>query len=198
MLRPEASPLLLQLVLNVRFSAGRIASKLGAMAQGRAVSDRGGPNAHSSLQTDQTKLLGLASQGRNGAPADGCSHGPLGRLPAGFASSGYAGPPSPTYPRPVVERFRNAASRLAAELDDARLYRAAAYASMAADAIDYSGGEALSETDLRTDVDLDFELDEHGRIWMIRQGDCHIIGRADATALKMLSFAREVLHGRKP
>ena len=108
------------------------------------------------------------------------------------------GPPPPNYPLPVVERLRNAANRLAAELDDARLYQAAAYASMAADAIEYSGGKAVSEDDLRTDVDLDFELDEHGRVWMIRQGDCHIIGRADATALKMLSFAREVLHSRKP
>lgn len=107
------------------------------------------------------------------------------------------GPPPPTYPLPVVERLRNATNRLAAELDDAGLYQAAAYASMAVDAIDQSRGEALSENDLRTDVDLEFELDEHGRIWMIRQGDCHIIGRADATALKMLSFAREVLHGRK-
>lgn len=106
------------------------------------------------------------------------------------------GTPPPIYPLPVVERLRNAANRLAAELEDSRLYQASAYASMAADAIDHSGGEALSENNLRTEVDLDFELDEHGRIWMIRQGDCHIIGRADA-ALKMLSFAREVLHGRK-
>lgn len=109
-----------------------------------------------------------------------------------------SGTPPPIYPLPVVERLRNAANRLAAELDDARLYQAAAYASMAADAIDYCGGEALNEGDLPTDVDLDFELDEHGRVWMIREGDCHILGRADATALKMLSFAREVLHSRKP
>ena len=106
------------------------------------------------------------------------------------------GTPPPTYPLPVVERLRNAANRLAAELDDARLYQAAAYASMAADAIDHNGGEALSENDLRADVDLDFELDEHGRVWMIREGDCHILGRADAI-LKMQNFLREVLHRRK-
>lgn len=107
------------------------------------------------------------------------------------------GTPPPIYPQPVVERLRNAANRLAAELDDAQLYQAAAYASMAADAIDYGGGEALSENDMRTDVDLDFELDEHGRIWMIREEDCHIIGRADATVLKMLDFCRKVLRDRK-
>ena len=107
------------------------------------------------------------------------------------------GTPPPIYPLPVAERLRNAANRLAAELDDARLYQAAAYASMAADAIDY-GGEASNEGDLRTDVDLDFELDEHGRVWMIREGDCHIIGHfADAIILKMQVFQQDVLRGRK-
>ena len=88
-------------------------------------------------------------------------------------------PPPLTYPLPT-ERLRNAAMRLAAELDDAHLYRAAAYASMAVDAINQSRGEPQPDGDMQTDVDLDFELDEQGRVWMIREGDCHIIGRTDA------------------
>lgn len=96
----------------------------------------------------------------------------------------------PIYPLPS-EHLRNAALRLAAELDDAELYRAAAYASMVAEAIADSRGETQAP-DLRTDVDLDFELDEHGRVWMIREGDCHIIGRKDAVCAKMRGFLRAV------
>lgn len=99
------------------------------------------------------------------------------------------------YPLPV-ERLRNAANRLAAELDDARLFQAAAYASMAADAVLHNGGEALSDNDLRTDVDLEFEFDEHGRVWMIRDGDCHIIGRTNAVCAEMRRFLGVVLRGR--
>jgi hypothetical protein len=102
----------------------------------------------------------------------------------------------PIYPLPT-ERLRNAALRLAAELDDAALYKAAAYASMVADAIADSRGET-QVLDLRTDVDLDFELDEHGRVWMIREGDCHIIGRRDAVCAEMRRFLRTVVLGDDP
>jgi len=85
--------------------------------------------------------------------------------------------------------------RLAAELDEARLYQAAAYASMVADAIDQSRDGARSDVDMRTDVDLDFELDEHGRVWMIREGDCHIIGRTNAVCAEMRRFLSSVVLG---
>lgn len=41
----------------------------------------------------------------------------------------------------VADSLRGAAMRLAAELDQAHLYQAAAYASMVADAIDNSRGK---------------------------------------------------------
>lgn len=85
--------------------------------------------------------------------------------------------------------------RLAAELDEARLYQAAAYASMVADAIDQSRDGAACDVDMRTDVDLDFELDEHGRVWMIREGDCHIIGRTNAVCAEMRRFLNSVVLG---
>ena len=109
---------------------------------------------------------------------------PAGRL-AQRAGRAVAGE-TPIYPLPS-EHLRNSALRLAAELDDAALYKAAAYASMVADAIADSRGE-MQVLDLRTDVDLDFELDEHGRVWMIREGDCHIIGRRDAVCAEMRRF----------
>jgi hypothetical protein len=90
------------------------------------------------------------------------------------------------------EGLHNAALRLAAELDAAALYKAAAYASMVADAIADSDGETR-EPDLRTDIDLDFELDEHDRVWMIREGDCHIIGRRDAVCAEMRRFLRMIV-----
>jgi hypothetical protein len=106
-------------------------------------------------------------------------------------------PPPPSYPQPA-QHLRNAATRLAAELDDVHLYRAAAYASMVVDAINQSGGEPEPDGDMRTDVDLDFELDEHGRVWMIREGDCHIIGRRNAVCAEMRRFLRTVVLGEEP
>jgi hypothetical protein len=116
----------------------------------------------------------------------------LAQHPPGKAVAGEG----PIYPLPT-EHLRNAALRLAAELDDAALYKAAAYASMVADAIADSRGET-QVLDLRTNVDLDFELDEHGRVWMIREGDCHIIGRRDAVCAEMRRFLRTVVLGDDP
>lgn len=96
---------------------------------------------------------------------------------------------------PVAVRLRDAAMRLAAELDEARLYRAAAYASMAADAAGEPPAKVLTPDEMRTDVETDFELDEHGRVWMIREGDCHIIGRREAVCAKMRRFLASVVLG---
>lgn len=101
-------------------------------------------------------------------------------------------PPPPSYPQPT-QHLRNAAARLTAELDDARLYRAAAYASMVLDAIDQSGGEPEPEGDMGTDVELEFELDEHGRVWMIREADCHIVGAKNAVCTEMRRFLQAVV-----
>lgn len=43
-----------------------------------------------------------------------------------------------------------------------------------------------------SDVEIAFELDEHGRVWMIREGDCHVIGRREAVCAEMVRFVREV------
>lgn len=105
-------------------------------------------------------------------------------------------PSEPTsYPLPA-QHFLNAAMRLAAELDEAQLYRAAAYASMVADAI-RRGAEPAKEEDRHTDVGLDFELDEHDRVWMVREGDCYILGRSNPVCAQMRRFLATVLPSDK-
>jgi hypothetical protein len=88
----------------------------------------------------------------------------------------------------AADRLRNEAMRLAAKLDEARLYQAAAYASMVADAIDHSRGQPTNDNVAITDVELEFELDEHGRVWIIKDGDCEIIGRHLAVVIEMRRF----------
>jgi hypothetical protein len=95
----------------------------------------------------------------------------------------------------AAERLRGAAARLAAELDEAGLFRAAAYASMTADAAAEALPTAQREAEMGTDVELDFTLDEHGRVWMIREGDCHIIGRTNAVCAEMRRFLASVARG---
>jgi hypothetical protein len=105
----------------------------------------------------------------------------------------------PSYEPASIERLRNAAMRLAAELDEVRLFQAAAYVSMGVDAINRSPAPELTAAELRTDIELEFELDEHGRVWMIREGDCHVIGRQgdlEAVCVEMRKFLANVALGR--
>ena len=88
----------------------------------------------------------------------------------------------------VADSLRGAAMRLAAELDQAHLYQAAAYASMVADAIDNNRGKEVNSSITRTDIESEFELDEHGRVWLIKDGDCFIIGRKLAIIIEMRRF----------
>lgn len=43
-----------------------------------------------------------------------------------------------------------------------------------------------------TDVELQLEVDEHGRVWAILDGDCHMIGRRDAVRLELKRFLNEL------
>lgn len=74
------------------------------------------------------------------------------------------------------KHLRNAAARLAAELEDVDLFQASAYASMVVDATDQHGGGAKDRgPDVRTDVELDFELDQHGRVWMAARATASLL-----------------------
>ncbi|MFL6843642.1 MAG: hypothetical protein ACJ8ER_02035 [Allosphingosinicella sp.] len=94
-----------------------------------------------------------------------------------------------------MEHLREIAMRLTPELDEARLYQAAAYVSMAVDAMAQSPAAAVNDNVPRNDVECDFELDEHGRVWIILEGDCHIIGRKEAVRKEMWRFLRVLLPG---
>jgi hypothetical protein len=96
-----------------------------------------------------------------------------------------AGTPPPVDPG-VADALRAAAVRLAAELDQARLYQAAAYASMVADSIDHRCGQAVNDNGEAPDLELRFELDEHGRVWLLPH--CEIVGRRLEVCAQMLSF----------
>ncbi|MBV9930160.1 MAG: hypothetical protein JO013_04365 [Alphaproteobacteria bacterium] len=93
---------------------------------------------------------------------------------------------------PDVVELREAAARLAAEFERARLFPAAAYAAMAADA---ARAPPLGEEAMRTDVGLDFCVDEFDRVWIICEGDCHIIGRRNAVCAEMAKFLATVALG---
>jgi hypothetical protein len=94
---------------------------------------------------------------------------------------------------PSVEHLRDAAMRLTAELEEARLFHAAAYVAMAIDAMDRRLPAPWNDNSPRTDVECEFELDEHDRVWMILEGDCHIIGRKAAVRREMWRFLRLLL-----
>ena len=100
--------------------------------------------------------------------------------------------PPPVKVQPV-ETLREAAERLTAELDLARLHQAAAYVSMAVVAMETFPKGRRGDRKYRSDVECEFELDEHDRVWMYRDGDCQIIGRKNYIRTEMWRFPRVML-----
>jgi hypothetical protein len=86
---------------------------------------------------------------------------------------------------PAAAELRYAAARLAAEFERSGFHEAAAYAEMAAEAV---GRATFPPEDRRTDIESEFCLDEHGRVWIILEGDCHVIGRRGAVCAEMRRF----------
>ena len=72
----------------------------------------------------------------------------------------------PPIPVPPVEELRAAAMWLTAELDQARLHQAAAHVSMAVEAMAKSPDPAVNDNVFRSDVECEFEVDEHDRVWL--------------------------------
>jgi hypothetical protein len=94
---------------------------------------------------------------------------------------------------PPVEELRAAAMRLTAELDQSKLHQAAAYVSMAVDAMAKAQDPAVNDNVFRSDVECEFEVDEYDRVWMVRDGDCSIVGRKDYIRTEMGRFLRVLL-----
>jgi hypothetical protein len=99
----------------------------------------------------------------------------------------------PPIPVPPVEELRAAAMRLTAELDQARLHQAAAHVGLAVEAMAEGPEGAVNDNIFRSDVECEFEVDEHDRVWMCRDGDCSIIGRKDYVRTEMWRFLRVLL-----
>lgn len=99
----------------------------------------------------------------------------------------------PDEPPLEPDRLRSLAIRLTGELDHARLHQAAAYVAMAVDAMASDPDDAVNDNKFKSDVECQFELDEHGRVWMVRDGDCSIIGRKDYIRMEMWRFLRVLL-----
>jgi hypothetical protein len=98
--------------------------------------------------------------------------------------------PPIVYPLPT-EHLRLAAARLAAQLDAAKLHQAAAYVSMAVDAMAASPRRGLDDDRHRSECG--FEMDDYGRVWMHLDGDCSIIGRKEHLRTEMWRFLRTTL-----
>ena len=104
-----------------------------------------------------------------------------------------------------VGRLHEAAVRLGDRLDKAGQLLAAAYVSMAVDAIEASaafgqGRDEGTEPRQRDEamlngVDLDFTLDGQGQVWMIREGDCHLLGPTAPVCGEMRRFLSSVAAG---
>ena len=102
----------------------------------------------------------------------------------------------PPIPVPPVDELRAAAMRLTAELDQAGLHRAAAHVSTAVGAMADPPEPAVNDNVFRSDVECQFEADEYERVWMYKDGDCHIIGRKDYVRTEMWRFLRTTLAER--
>ncbi|HZG09551.1 MAG TPA: hypothetical protein VEZ70_11290 [Allosphingosinicella sp.] len=86
-------------------------------------------------------------------------------------------------------RLRAAAVRLAAEMEAAGVVLGAAYARLAGDALEGRLPEGWGREAGVVDGDgVEFEADEHGRVWMIREGVCHAVGRVEAVCGEMRRF----------
>lgn len=55
--------------------------------------------------------------------------------------------------------------------------------------------EPTSDNHPSLDIEVEFELDEHGRVWIIRDGDCHVIGRKDIVCEEMCRFLADIDFG---
>lgn len=89
-------------------------------------------------------------------------------------------------------RLKVAALSLEKEMHEAGFALAAAYAGLAAGALeagmpsDWGRPARVLEGD-----EVEFEVDEHGRVWLVRDGACDVIGRRDAVVAEMRRFLRD-------
>jgi hypothetical protein len=68
----------------------------------------------------------------------------------------------------------------------------AAYLGLAAEALEERLPSGWGRQAALPGADASFEADEHGRVWIVRDGLCDVIGRRDAVAAEMRRFLQEI------
>ena len=114
---------------------------------------------------------------------------------------GSADSPLSQWPPLSPQRLLAISLLLAAELDKAGFSAAAACAAMAADRIGGGGrtvrealrdgsstGSALPQDERNREVEMELAVDADGRAWMIREGDCLLLGERERVCAEMRRF----------
>ena len=91
-----------------------------------------------------------------------------------------------------AKRLGAAAAALAGEMDAAGFEVAAAYVRLAGEALEDRLPSDWGRSSGPPGEEAEFELDEHGRVWVVRDGACEAIGRRDAVVAEMRRFLAEV------
>jgi hypothetical protein len=89
-------------------------------------------------------------------------------------------------------RLGAAAAALAGEMDAAGFEVAAAYVRLAGEALEDRLPSDWGRSSGPPGVEAEFEVDEHGRVWVVRDGFCEVIGRRDAVVGEMRRFLNEI------
>ena len=85
-------------------------------------------------------------------------------------------------------RLGAAAAALAGEMDAAGFEVAAAYVRLAGEALEDRLPCDWGRSSGPPGEEAEFEVDEHGRVWVVRDGLCEVIGRRDGVVAEMRRF----------
>ncbi|HEY0027312.1 MAG TPA: hypothetical protein VGC35_05535 [Allosphingosinicella sp.] len=85
-------------------------------------------------------------------------------------------------------RLGAAAAALAGEMEAAGFEVAAAFVRLAGEALEDRLPSDWGRSSGPPGEEAEFELDEHGRVWVVRDGFCEVIGRRDAVVAEMRRF----------
>ena len=98
----------------------------------------------------------------------------------------------PAGPSGEAGRLKAAAEGLREEMDSAGFPLAAAYVGLAAEVLEERLPADWGRSASPPGEEVEFEADEHGRVWIVRDGLCDVIGRREAVAAEMRRFLQEL------
>jgi hypothetical protein len=89
-------------------------------------------------------------------------------------------------------RLGAAAAALAGEMEAAGFEVAAAYARLAGEALEDRLPSDWGRSSGPPGEEAEFELDEHGRVWVVRDGLCEVLGRREGVVAEIRRFLHEI------